>query len=87
MSFYETMDGKAAEEKAWHFINMSLGARICVWDGHWLTGRTGHGISPCVQSNPHQGQLLKFLPTELLSKHKLWINFTLIEQVTGSLMN
>lgn len=86
MSFYETMDGKAAREKAWHFINVSLGARICVWDGHWLIGLTGRSICPCVQSNPHQGQLLQFHPMELLSKHKLWINSTLIEDGMGSVM-
>lgn len=56
-------------------------------DGHQLIGLTGRSICPCVQSNPHQGQLLKFLPMELLSKHKLWINFKLSEGGMGSLMS
>lgn len=47
--------------------------------GLWLIGGAGHSISPCVQSNPHQGHLLQFLSMELLGKHKLWINFRLSE--------
>lgn len=71
---------KKHEQKACHFINKSLGARFLVWVGCWLIVKTGRRSCPCVQSNPHQGQLLQSLPLELLNQQKLWRNLTLTNE-------